>query len=77
MKNRFIKGLLFLSFIAAAGCNKELETTPTQSIDQEVALTTNDDVKVALIGAYHDFGVADFYGGRTFLERIYWPMPMK
>ncbi|MFL5786678.1 MAG: RagB/SusD family nutrient uptake outer membrane protein [Flavisolibacter sp.] len=68
MKIRFIKALVFFTVIIASGCNKKLDTVPTQSIDANVALKTSDDVKVALVGAYKDFGVADFYGGRIFLD---------
>src|SRR6476469_4370236 len=68
MKKAIIKSLLFVAFVAAAGCSKQLETTPTQSIDQAQALRTSDDVKVALVGAYTDCGTANFYGGRVFME---------
>src|SRR5206468_3595530 len=38
------------------------------SIDESEALKTNADVKVALVGAYKDFGDNDLYGGRIFME---------
>jgi tetratricopeptide (TPR) repeat protein len=68
MKNNLIKGLLYSTLIILSSCSKELNTTPSQSIDADVALKTSDDVKAALVGAYSDFGNADFYGGRIFLE---------
>ena len=68
MKKYFINALLCSTLITAVSCNKELDTTPTQSIDESVALTTSNDVKVALVGAYADFGDDDFYGGRIFME---------
>jgi starch-binding outer membrane protein, SusD/RagB family len=68
MKNKFIKALIYTTAIIAFGCNKKLDTVPTQSIDANAALKTGDDVKVALVGAYKDFGSADFYGGRVFME---------
>ncbi len=67
MKNNFIKGILY-STILLSSCSKELNTTPTESIDASTALTTSDNVKAALVGAYADFGNVDFYGGRVFLE---------
>ncbi len=69
MKNKFIKALICSTVIAAAvSCNKELDTVPTGSVDASTALKTSNDVKAALIGSYADFGVADFYGGRPFME---------
>jgi len=41
---------------------------PNCSIDAGSALTTACDVKLALVGAYKDFGTADFFGGIIFLE---------
>ncbi|MDQ6762727.1 MAG: RagB/SusD family nutrient uptake outer membrane protein [Bacteroidota bacterium] len=68
MKNIFIKTLFYSTLLFAISCNKKLDTIPAQSIDAGSALTTSGDVKGALVGAYKDFGAADFYGGRTFLE---------
>lgn len=68
MKNNLIKGFLYSALIILSSCSKELNTTPTQSIDANVALKTSDDVKAALVGSYSDFGAADFYGGRIFME---------
>lgn len=48
-------------------CSKQLDTTPTQSIDRDGALTTSKDVEVALTGAYADLGVSAFYGGNIFV----------
>ncbi|HUP12539.1 MAG TPA: hypothetical protein VM187_10015, partial [Niastella sp.] len=67
MKNNFIKALFCSFLVIAVSCSKELETTPTQSIDEAEALKTSNDVKVALVGAYADFGDDDFYGGRIFM----------
>lgn len=69
MKNQIIKGFLFATTLLAFSCSKKLDTVPTGSIDATSALKTNDDVKVALVGSYKDFGSADFYGGRIFLEK--------
>lgn len=66
MKYKLIYRLLFVILIFTA-CNKKLDTTPQNSIDASTALLTSSDVQAALIGAYSDLGVADFYGGRAFV----------
>ena len=66
MKKRFFN-ILLLATIIAAGCDKQLDTTPTQSIDETDALRTSKDVEVALVGAYADLGSDDFYSGRIFV----------
>lgn len=68
MKHRIIKALVYTSAILAFGCSKKLDTVPTASIDAATALKTGDDVKVALVGAYKDFGATNFYGGLIFVE---------
>src|SRR5258705_8850778 len=68
MKNK-IQNILFLGVVLfALSCNKKLDTTPKQSIDEKDALKTPSDVQVALVGAYADMGGADVYGGRAFLN---------
>ena len=68
MKNRIIKALIYTTAIIAFGCTKKLDTVPTGSIDAADALKTGDDVKVALVGGYKDFGATNFYGGLIFVE---------
>ncbi len=68
MNNRYIFLLILCSSLFSLSCSKKLDTIPTGSINASDALKTGDDVKVALIGAYKDFGVRDFYGGRIFLD---------
>ncbi len=68
MKNIIENILLYSTALFVLGCNKKLDTTPTSSIDAGSALTTSVDVKLALVGAYKDFGTADFFGGIIFLE---------
>lgn len=68
MKNKFIKGFIYSTLLIGGSCSKELNTLPTTSVDASVALKTSSDVKAALVGAYADFGDADFYGGRIFLD---------
>jgi hypothetical protein len=68
MKNK-IQNILFLGVLLFAfSCNKKLDTTPKQSIDEKDALKTPSDVQVALVGAYADMGGGDVYGGRAFLN---------
>lgn len=66
MKHKLIPVLLLASVVMAS-CSKELDTTPTQSIDATAALATSNDVQVALVGAYAALGSADLYGGRAFV----------
>ncbi|WP_153796582.1 RagB/SusD family nutrient uptake outer membrane protein [Foetidibacter luteolus] len=63
MKHIFFFSIL-LTGLALVGCNKKLDTRPTQSIDVDDALLTSNDVKVALVGAYRNFGDNNFYGGQ-------------
>jgi hypothetical protein len=68
MKNK-IQNILFLGvLLLAISCNKKLDVTPKQSIDEKDALKTPSDVQVALVGAYADMGGGDVYGGRSFLN---------
>ena len=67
MKNN-IFAILFISIITLFGCKKPLDVQPTQSIDESVALKTNSDVQVALVGSYADMGAADLYGGRVYVN---------
>ena len=67
MKNN-IFAILLTSAIVIFGCKKPLDVQPTQSIDESVALKTNSDVQVALVGSYADMGAADLYGGRVYVN---------
>jgi tetratricopeptide (TPR) repeat protein len=68
MKKIFSKLLIYSVLVLTVSCSKELNTTPTASIDASVALQTSNDIKAALKGAYADMGNLDFYGGRIFME---------
>jgi starch-binding outer membrane protein, SusD/RagB family len=57
--------LLFALFITA--CNKKLDVTPQQSVDATTAITTPQDVKAAVIGAYSIMGGGALYGTNLFL----------
>jgi len=67
MKNIFFKILVGVGIVIVISCNKNLDTKPTQSIDQTVALNTSSDLLVAFTGAYADLGIATFYGGYPFI----------
>lgn len=67
MKKTFINILFLAAVISVVSCDKQLDTTPTQSLDEKEALKTSKDVEVALVGAYSDLGSADLYGGRIFI----------
>ena len=65
-----LKNLLFYTvcITVMAGCTKELNTIPTQTIDQAQALQTGNDVQVALVGAYTDIGNTQFISGQTSID---------
>ncbi|RFM25906.1 RagB/SusD family nutrient uptake outer membrane protein [Deminuibacter soli] len=66
--NRTIYTILTASIVAVlAGCNKQLDLKPSISIANSDALSSTDDVKAAMKGAYYDFASSDFYGGRAFM----------
>ncbi len=52
---------VFLLLIFA--CDPRLEVEPQQSISDDTALGTSDDVKAALTGGYDELGNADIWGG--------------
>jgi tetratricopeptide (TPR) repeat protein len=45
------------------GCDKYLDLQPSQSVDEKIALTTDENVKGVLQGAYSEFSYAGIYGG--------------
>jgi len=67
MRKNFHKIILSAILLATISCNKELNTTPTQSIDLSAALGTSSDVLVSLTGAYADLGFSRMYGGYPFV----------
>ncbi|MFZ2287049.1 MAG: RagB/SusD family nutrient uptake outer membrane protein [Bacteroidales bacterium] len=54
-----------LSFLVS--CSEKLELKPSQSVDAEVALTTPDNIKTALVGAYLQASSSNIFGS-TFNE---------
>lgn len=61
--SKYYKAFLLLGVIALAGCEKRLDVVPLQSISQDLALLTEGDVLVTLIGAYDGAQAAATYGG--------------
>ena len=53
--------------LTATGCEKKLDVAPTQSIAQDLALLTEGDVLVTLIGAYDGLQGVSAYGGEIML----------
>lgn len=64
-----IKILLYssLSLLSLSACNDQLELTPYQSIPNEVALSSDENVRKVLFGAYDQLSAAALYGGNLLL----------
>jgi len=61
---RFHKNILFAALaISLLSCGDRLNVEPTQSIDESVALSNDQSVKVTLTGAYDGLSSANVYGG--------------
>jgi tetratricopeptide (TPR) repeat protein len=58
---------LIISLVALllvlAGCNKYLDLNPSQNVKDEIALTSDENVKLVLQGAYYQFSLPGIYGG--------------
>lgn len=69
MKKKYIYSVIITSFLVVGltSCDKQLDLQPTQSIDQDKALLTSQDVSVALVGAYSELGSTSFMGGRVYI----------
>ncbi len=63
-KTSFTYILLAAITLTVSSCGDKLDIAPTQSIDQDVALTTSKDVEAALIGAYDALGDYYVWGGQ-------------
>jgi hypothetical protein len=64
---RFKTIAAILSLLLFWGCDSLLDTEPQQSISDEIALDTPDNVQSVLYGAYNDFGGANLYGGHFYM----------
>lgn len=58
---------LIISLVALllvlAGCSKYLDLNPSQNVKDEIALTSDENVKLVLQGAYYQFSLPGIYGG--------------
>jgi starch-binding outer membrane protein, SusD/RagB family len=61
---KYIKIGLLALITGFSSCNDELFLTPFQSIDQELALSNDANVKSVLVGAYSEMRSVSLYGGR-------------
>jgi hypothetical protein len=62
--NRFISILSIVALLVIfTGCDKYLNLEPSQNISENIALTTDENVKNVLIGAYSQFAQPGIYGG--------------
>jgi len=59
--------ILFVSAIFFASCDKKLNLLPRQSVAEEIALTSDVNVKKVLNGAYDGLSSGSLYGGNLFL----------
>ncbi|WP_420458980.1 RagB/SusD family nutrient uptake outer membrane protein [Neolewinella sp.] len=64
MNNSILVTLLGLGLLAFS-CSDELDVQPAQSIDEGVALSSDETVKAVLIGAYDQVSDGDLYGGNA------------
>ena len=68
MKNNILT-LLTIGFliITVTSCDKKLDLTPINYVEESQALNTSADVDALLKGSYSDLGQDKFYGGRIFV----------
>jgi len=50
------------------GCDKYLDLEPSQNISEKIALTSDENVKHVLTGAYSEFALAGIYGGNLLMN---------
>ncbi|MEO1655995.1 MAG: RagB/SusD family nutrient uptake outer membrane protein, partial [Bacteroidota bacterium] len=56
--------IIFVALLNMA-CDSLLELEPEQSVREDVALSTEQNVRAVLIGAYDELGVSNIWGGET------------
>lgn len=54
---------IFTLLLLAASCEKKLDLLPQQSLDESVALTSDANVKIVMVGAYSIMRSSAIYGG--------------
>jgi len=63
ISKNLLSAALLVALLGVTGCEKRLDITPYQSIADDKALLTEDDVSVTLVGAYDGAQNAAVYGG--------------
>jgi tetratricopeptide (TPR) repeat protein len=62
--NRLFSKILIVALLGLfTGCDKYLDLNPSQSVNESIALTTDENVKGVLLGAYSEFALPSIYGG--------------
>ncbi|MCS3629259.1 tetratricopeptide (TPR) repeat protein [Salinibacter ruber] len=66
----FARGGLLIGVVALllVGCDSFLSVDPQQSIDENQALSTPQNVRAVLVGAYDDLSDVDLYGGQYMMS---------
>ncbi|MCC6463245.1 MAG: RagB/SusD family nutrient uptake outer membrane protein [Saprospiraceae bacterium] len=62
---RYINGLILLALSSLVACDKKLNLDPAQDIREELALNTDANVKLVLLGAYDALALDGMFGGNT------------
>lgn len=67
-----MKKITYLLFsgltLLAVACDKKLDIEPQQSISENIALNTDANVKLVLLGAYDNLSQEGIYGGNLFRD---------
>jgi starch-binding outer membrane protein, SusD/RagB family len=63
MNKKYIIISLVALLLVFVGCNKYLDLNPSQNVKDEIALTSDENVKLVLQGAYSQFALPGIYGG--------------
>lgn len=62
--NKLLSIILIVALLGLfTGCDKYLDLNPSQSVNEKIALTTDENVKGVLQGAYSQFALSGIYGG--------------
>lgn len=67
MKNTYIISVLAILSTLFTACDEKLNLVPAQSVDQDVALNSDANVKTVLVGAYDNLSEYSLYGGNLLL----------
>ncbi len=70
-RNRIIPIIAMVAMLLMIACDDQLDIQPQQSIDESTALSTAQNVKAALIGAYDGLADNDVWGGGQHLSELF------